>query len=420
MRIFFSGIGGVGIGPLAEIAHQAGADVVGSDRSPSLMTTELQEQHISIEIGEQTGDFLQAEHGRQPFDYFVYTSALKPDHPELVIAHRLGIPTMKRDGMIARILALKNQKLIAVAGTHGKTTTTGMIIWAAQQLGIAMSHSIGTNLSFAPSGVFNEKSDFFVYEADEFDRNFLHFTPYISVITSIDYDHPDTYPTRHDYLRAFNDFIENSQQTILWQHDATELGANDSSLQVIADSVALEHLDLSGTYLRKNAFLVERALLTLFPELHYHDVIAALNSFPGTVRRFEKLSENIYSDYAHHPTEIAATVQRASEISDAVVVVYQPHQNRRQHELLHEYGNCFEGVQKVYWLPTYLSREDETFDILTPEQLISQIPNNNIFEPSQMDDTLWKKITAHQAAGDMVLAMSAGDLDEWLRNHVRS
>src|SRR5690606_24799052 len=125
------------------------------------------------------------------------------DHPELVAARLLGIKIAKRDELLAFILKEKGLKLIAITGTHGKTTTTGMLVWCLQNLGVPISYSVGSTLPFGPSGAFRPDSEYFVYECDEFDRNFLHFEPYLSVITSIEYDHPDTYPTENEYYDAF-------------------------------------------------------------------------------------------------------------------------------------------------------------------------------------------------------------------------
>ena len=185
MRIYFSGIGGVGIGPLSRIALSAGYDVCGSDKSPSLITDELEAAGIAISF-DQSGEYLQSEHKKAPFDWLIHTAALPDDHPELVLARELGIKTSKRDELLAQIIADKDLKLIAVAGTHGKTTTTSMLVWVMHQLQIPVSYSVGSTLSFAPSGEFDENSQFFVYECDEFDRNFLHFSPEINMITSID------------------------------------------------------------------------------------------------------------------------------------------------------------------------------------------------------------------------------------------
>lgn len=180
MNIYFSGIGGVGIGPLAEIARDAGYDVQGSDARASSITRELKESGIQIST-DQTGMFLDACHQKKPLDWFVHTAALPSDHPELLRARELGLRIAKRDELLSAIIADKGLQLIAIAGTHGKTTTTGMTVWTMQQLGIPVSYSVGTTLSFGPSGHYEPGSRYFVYECDEFDRNFLAFSPHLSL-----------------------------------------------------------------------------------------------------------------------------------------------------------------------------------------------------------------------------------------------
>ena len=206
MNVYFSGIGGVGIGPLAEIARDAGHTIFGSDLGEGLVTEELRKQGVEVNIG-QDGTFLKTVQATTPLDWFVYTAALPENHPELVLAKQIGIRTGKRDEFLADFLEQHNLKLIAIAGTHGKTTTTGMAVWSFLQRGIPVSYSIGTTVSFGPSGKYDPDSEYFVYECDEYDRNFLHFNPYISLITSVDYDHPDTYPTEKSYYDAINQFI---------------------------------------------------------------------------------------------------------------------------------------------------------------------------------------------------------------------
>lgn len=393
MNIYFSGIGGVGIGPLAEIANDAGYTVFGSDASPSLVTRELQEKGIGVSFS-QDGSFLKEIHETSPLDWFVYTAALPADHPELLLAQRLGIKTAKRDELLAHILQEKNLKLLAVAGTHGKTTTTGMLVWALQQLGIPVSYSIGTTLSWGSSGKYDLASQYFVYECDEFDRNFLHFHPYLSIITNTDYDHPDTYPTLEDYTAAFAQFEQQSQIVIKDVNENTEV-------------------TLAGKHNRHNASLVLKALQELAIA---GDQLAAINSFPGTNRRFEKLGENLYSDYGHHPVEIAATLQLARELSDHVVLIYQPHQNVRQHEIRTQYTNdIFKDAEVVYWLPTYLSREDSNLPVLTPAELSEHVSNAKVAE---LNDALWETVQKAREKGKLVLCMGAGSIDSWLREKV--
>lgn len=415
MNIYFSGIGGVGIGPLAEIAYDAGYSVQGSDATDGLLTRELRGRGIRITIG-QDGSFLSSCHTEAPIDWFVYTAALPDDHPELALARQLGIKTAKRDELLAHIIKEKDLQLIAVAGTHGKTTTTGMLVWTMQQLGIPVSYSVGTTLSFGPSGKYDPNSKYFIYECDEFDRNFLHFSPHLSLITSIDYDHPDTYPTESSYLAAFHQFMAQSDMTIMWKPDGDLVHSDEVKGWLLGNDEVME-IHLPGAHNRRNATLVAKAIEYL--RLDDHDkVITSLQSFPGTDRRFERLDDNLYSDYGHHPVEIAATLQLAREVSDDVILVYQPHQNVRQHEIRDQYTNQFELAEKVYWLPTYLSREDPSLPILTPYELTQSITNRRAVFSANLDNELWQIIQAARQDGKLVLGMGAGSIDDWLRERL--
>lgn len=412
MNIFFSGIGGVGLGPLALLAHDAGHTVSGSDAAASLTTEALINQAIPVHIGQNDG-FLEEINQAQPIDLFVYTAALPLNHPELVKAQELGIKTVKRDELLARIIQEKGLKLIAVSGTHGKTTTTGMLVWAFKQLGIPISYSIGTTISFGPSGRYDPASEYFVYECDEFDRNFLHFSPELSLVTSLGYDHSDTYPTKDDYRQAFSQFLRQSAHGIGWYHDLRQLPELPVEKLWLLQDAEVMPVKLAGEHYRLNATLALKAL----EYLGFDHSPALLESFPGTNRRFEKLADNLYSDYGHHPTEIAATLQMARELSDHVVLVYQPHQNIRQYEVKGLYRNCFKDAEKIYWLPTYLSREDPTLAVLTPEELTADISNKESIQIADINDELWTLLELHRANGDLVLAMGAGSIDGWVRSH---
>lgn len=415
MNIFFSGIGGVGIGPLAEIALDCGFTVQGSDTSESVITKALRGRGIVISIG-QDGVFLQACHDQTPIDWFVHTSALPNDHPELLLAHQLGIKTAKRDELLAHIIKEKQLKLIAIAGTHGKTTTTGMLVWTLQQLDIPISYSVGSTLNFGPSGMFDERSEFFIYECDEFDRNFLHFSPFLSLITSIDYDHSDTYPTKDDYKNSFHQFIDQSSMTIMWQEDGEKVDTTGADGWILRKDEVLP-VALAGAHNRRNATLIAKATeyLSLSSKTETLEILAR---FPGTNRRFEHLSDNLYSDYGHHPIEIAATLQLARELSDHIVLVYQPHQNIRQHEIRHEYTHCFELAEQIYWLPTYLSREDPTLPILSPDELIKDITNKESIHVTDFGAELWSHIEEARANNKLVLVMGAGTIDAWTREQL--
>jgi UDP-N-acetylmuramate--alanine ligase len=416
MNIYFCGIGGVGLGPLAEIARDAGHMVSGSDAKPSPVTEELARSGIAIST-DQTGQYLDEQHQLHSIDWFIYTSALPPDHPELVRAKELGIKTGKRDELINQIITAHNLKLIAVAGTHGKTTTTAMVVWTLQQFGIPVSYSVGTTLAWGASGQFDPQAQFFVYECDEFDRNFLHFSPYLSLVTSIDYDHPDTYPTQADYADAFTQFLGRSQHAIMWQHDTTVIDVNPPRTAWCLNDSEILDLRIAGTHNRSNATLVVKACEYLkigTTEQATTNVV----SFPGSSRRFERLADNLYTDYGHHPVEIAATLQLARELSDHVVLVYQPHQNTRQHTVRSSYTTCMEQAEEIYWLPTFQTREDSQLPILTPEQLIERLTNKDNVIISDLNDELWQHIQAARANGKLVLCMGAGTIDGWVRQQL--
>lgn len=413
MNIYFSGIGGVGLGPLAEIALDAGHTVSGSDPTDGLMTDHLLGRGVAVSH-DQTGDFLSQQHSQFAIDWFVYTAALPDHHPELVLAKKLGIKTSKRDELLSYIIQEKNMKLIAITGTHGKTTTTAMTVWAMRQLQVPVSYSVGTTLTFGPSGHFDPASEYFVYECDEFDRNFLHFHPHLSLIPSIDYDHPDTYPTQDDYDAAFRQFVDQSDFTILWEKNGARIGDSKNTWQLGEHDVA--DVQLAGEHYRRNASLVVKAM----EKLHIPgDAVAALNQFPGVDRRFEKLADNLYTDYGHHPVEIAATLQLARELSQDVVLVYQPHQNVRQHEMIDLYTDCFEKASEVYWLATYLTREDPNLPVLTPQQLSKKVTNLDSIHLADLDDDLWATIESARKRGALVLCMGAGTIDDWVRDRLK-
>lgn len=413
MNIYFSGIGGVAIGPLSEIAADAGHTVQGSDKSPGLVTERMKRRGIPFFIGEQDGMFLQERHEKQPIDWFIYTAALPADHPELLLAKKLGIKTAKRDELIAYIIKEKNLKLIAIAGTHGKTTTTGMIVWLAKYFSLPISYSVGTTLTWGPSGRYVPGSEYFIYECDEFDRNFLHFNPFVSIVTSLEYDHPDTYPTEEEYVAAFRQFSKQSQKLFTWQEYESIFGT-DTHVHYLDETAS--SLRLHGEHNRRNASLILAALESFgLPAKYAAD---GLNKFPGTDRRFERLDENIYTDYGHTPSEISATLQMAREVSDRVALIYQPHQNVRQYKIKDEYtSEVFQDADVVYWLPTYLSREDPNLSVLTPEELTVKLPRESL-HIADFTDELWRTITHLRNDGYLVLIMGAGAVDTWTREQL--
>ena len=409
MKIYISGISGTGMGPLALMAKDAGLEVLGSDLNKGAIYEELVKAGIKVFIGKQDGEFLREN--LEGLDWFVYTSALSEDHPELLAAKEAGVKVTKRDDFTAFLVEKLGLKMVAVAGTHGKTTTTSMIIWAALKLGLPVSYVVGTTLGFAPSGSYHSGDKYFIYEADEYDRNFLKFHPWTAVITYVSYDHPDIYSTREEYVRAFLQFEGQSENVMRAEHSTKR------------------EFKLAGAARRTDAELAFRAIKMMSSdeakkgkmpssEVEFDEILeATLNDFPGVGRRFERLADGIYTDYAHHPEEIAATVEMAQEQAEmdglkGVVVVYQPHQNTRQHEVREGYSEAFNGVTKVFWLPTYLTRENPELKVLKPEELYEGI---DVAETAELDDGLFDEILKWRDDGYLVILMTAGPADGWLR-----
>lgn len=415
MNIYFSGIGGVGVGPLAMLAQDAGHNVFGSDREKSQTYNDLSGRGIELST-DQSGAFIREIHENNELDLLIYSSAIPDDHPELLIAHEYGITIAKRDDLLNQLIKYKNLKLLAVSGTHGKTSTTGMFIWVMKELGLPISYSVGTRLSFGPAAKYDKDSEYFVYEADEFDRNMLKFKPFVAVITSLDYDHPDTYEDETDYHDSFQQFVDQSDSAIAWRG----LNLDGDNLTLLED--VSPEINLPGNHNKANGTLVLETIRKLLPEQDEKAVLLAINSFPGTARRFEELAPGLYTDYAHHPVEITSTIELARELNDNVVVIYQPHQNIRQHQLAKSggYRDSFSGAKKVYWLPTYLSREDKDLAVLSPAELIDTTDKSSEYIPSEMNEKLTESIKADLESGTMVIAMSAGDLDGWIRDLVDS
>lgn len=403
MKIYISGISGTGMGPLALMAKKAGIEVCGSDLHEGAIYQELVNAGIEVKIGEQDGEFLR-EKIKGGVEWFVHTSALPADAPELLVAQETGLRISKRDNLTEFLVQKLGLKMVAVAGTHGKTTTTSMIVWAGIELGLPVAYIVGSTLGFAPSGAYKEGDKYFIYEADEYDRNFLKFHPWLAVITSISYDHPDIYKTPEEYREVFDEFKSQSEKII------SEIDFSD--------------FKLVGEARRYDAGLALETILQMVKnedlEISKNEVIEILNKFPGVGRRFEKLADGIYTDYAHHPEEIKATMDVALDEMEmqgkkGVVVVYQPHQNTRQHEVQDLYYDAFIGAEKIFWLPTYLTREDESLPILKPLDFINGLNNAEVAEPVELSDELWQQIQKYRDDGFLVILMTAGPADEWLR-----
>lgn len=422
MHVYFSGIGGTGIGPLAVIAKTAGFNVSGSDKQSSKYTEYLAQKGIDVHIGQQDENYIRALHEERPIDWFVYSSALpleNPNHPELSFVNSAKIKHSKRDGFLSYFLSEKNLHLIAFAGTHGKTSSTAMAIWVAKQLDIPISYSVGAKLSFGDMGHYVTDSTYFMYECDEFDKNFLSFNPNLSVLTKVDWDHHEQYSTRSRYIAAFQEFVQKSEQVFAHNEEITYLSLEkQKNVHTIPDRF-LDMITLKGEHNRRNAAGVI-AVMQAISNHSLDDIITAINTYPGSSRRFEELAPNIYSDYAHTPEEVAATLQLAREYGKPIVVAYEPLTNRRQHYMLNQYKDIFKNLEKLYWLPSYLAREDPNQRVIAPAEFVATIDESAHAAPAQKDSSLKSELQFAARNGAIVLLLAGGggsSLDEWARSN---
>jgi UDP-N-acetylmuramate--alanine ligase len=187
---------------------------------------------------------------------------------------------------------------------------------------------------------------------------------------------------------------------------------------ILGDNEVLD-IKLPGAHNRRNATLVVKTFEAI-GITSTQQVLDTLAIFPGTDRRFERLADNLYTDYGHHPVEIAATLQLARELSEHVVLVYQPHQNVRQHEIRDQYTDTFVLAEHVYWLPTYLAREREDQPLLTPAELTLDITNKKDITASDLNSDLWNNIQQARKEGKLVLCMGAGTIDKWVRDLLKA
>ncbi len=448
-RVHFIGIGGTGISAIARVMLESGYDVTGSDRALSPLAAGLQAAGASIYIGHAAENVAGA-------DWVVRSSAVPDDNPEIQAALAAGIPVYKRSDMIDHLM--ENKIVIAVAGTHGKTTTTAMITWILHRLGQDPSFIVGGTLNNLGVNAHAGKGKAFVIEADEYDRMFLGLKPRYAVVTNIEHDHPDCYPTPAEFRAAFVDFgklvanhgaligcgedmgaIElmtemqlEGKRTIgyrIAEDQSTESGewilaqkvnANSqggftfNALVRMKSSIHISNIQLQVPGLHNVRNALAALAVTHLMGLDLKQAALALGEFKGTGRRFELRGESggvtVIDDYAHHPTEIRATLDaaRARYPSRRIWAVWQPHTYSRTQSLFDEFVLSFGEADRVIVSEIYAAREPK--QNFSAAQLVEAMSNPAVeFVPTlpEIRDHLLK----HLQPGDVVLVLSAGDAD---------
>ena len=444
-RIHLIGIGGTGLSAIARVLIEMGHTVSGSDRAESSFTRDLQSAGVTIHIGHSPENVVGA-------DLVVRSSAIPDDNPEVSAARAARIPVLKRADFLGSLMDGKTG--IGVAGTHGKTTTTAMIAWILTELDQDPSFIVGGVLTNLGVNARAGKGSTFVIEADEYDRMFLGLNPTIEVVTNIEHDHPDCYPTLADMQAAFMEFVHHlpvdgtliacsedpgSYELLLKAEkigkavlayglkpassDGREMDAYTSvtavngkggftfSASVLGNPVTVE-LQVPGKHNILNAL----AALTVAQliGLPLPGAAEALGRFSGTGRRFEVRGEVngivVIDDYAHHPTEIQATLAAARYRypRSTIRVVWQPHTYSRTQVLLEEFANSFDNADEVIVTEIYAAREPK--QDFSSRQVVDAMhhPAQFIADLSEVSNYL----ISHLRPGDVLLVLSAGDADQ--------
>jgi UDP-N-acetylmuramate--alanine ligase len=439
-KLHFVGIGGIGMSGIAEILLDQGFSVTGSDRAPSENTERLSQLGATVKIGHAAGN-LDAD-----VDALVYSSAVGPDNPEVAEAQRRKIPVIRRAEMLAEVMRLKYG--IGIAGTHGKTTTTSMVSLVLMEGGIDPTVIVGGRLrGLAGSNARLGKGEFIVVEADEFDRSFLSITPTIAVLTTLETDHLDCYRDLDDIKSAFVQFAakvpfygfvvlcmdEPALQDIMPKirnkiityglNSQADLQAvdlvhrkNTTRFIAVRDGKDLGEIELQipGKHNVQNALAAIAVGLEL--NVPFASVKAGIEKFTGVFRRWEVKAEvngiTVVDDYAHHPTEIRATLAAAKAgWRRRVIGVFQPHLYSRTRDFYDEFGRAFFNADVLVLTDVYPAREEPIQGV--SGELIANAARE--FGHKQVRYIPEKKsvpgyLMSIVQPGDMVITMGAGDI----------
>ena len=433
--IHFIGIGGSGMSGIARILIGMGHKVTGSDLRDTDNVAALRELGAEIFIGHDES------HLGNP-DTVVVTSALWPTNPEYLLAQKRGIPVIHRSQALA-YLTSKN-RVVAVAGAHGKTTSTGMIITGLLKLGIDPSFVNGGVIAALNSSSAKGDSELFVIEADESDGSFLHYDTAVALITNVDADHLDHYGSEDAFEREFARFAEGAKEFIAINSDdpgakrVTRLITDKRVLTFGYDkhaTVRLFDVDASGAEVtfsvevdsqvfrgeltipgEHNAINAAGALAVLYGlGFDPADALQAIGHFRGTDRRFqlhgERRGVRVYDDFAHHPTEVSAALKAARAVvgSGNLITVFQPHLYSRTRMMHDQFAQALAASDQVVVLDIYAARED-------PEPGVTGVLVADSFENQSQVHYVpnWDDAPAVAAAlagpGDFILTMGCGDV----------
>jgi UDP-N-acetylmuramate--alanine ligase len=390
-RIWFVGIGGAGMSALALVARAWGAEVGGSDRVRSSYVERLEAAGIPVTVGHDAA--------KVPEDAeIVVSSAIAPDNPELADSRVRGARTRMRGELLAELVALGPS--IVVAGAHGKTTTAGMIAFCLDRLGDDPTFLIGGEIPQL-GGNARAGEGWLVAEGDESDRSLELLRPQIAVLTNVELDHHATFGSEAELRELFEGWL-----------DAAPASVRGEELE----PAALE-LAVPGEHNRRNAATALAALE--LAGVDQEEAERVLPEFRGAGRRFDARGEaagvRVYDDYAHHPSEIAATLAAAREAVDGgrVLVVFQPHLFSRTRHLANDLGAALAGADAVAVADVYAAREDPVAGVsgkLVVDALAAARPGMPLAWTPSLEDAA-RFLSRRARAGDLVLTIGAGDVE---------
>lgn len=432
-HIHFIGIGGSGMFPMVQILHSEGFYITGSDNNETETTKIERKMGIPVTLG-------QAAENIEGADLIVYTAAIMSDNPELIAAKASGVPCLERSDMLG-LLTRRYSKAVCVAGTHGKTTTSAMIAQTLLEGGFDPSAFIGGKVKALGGSGRAGKSDIFVVEACEFVDTFLKLSNDISVILNIDNDHLDYFGSIENSIKSFRKFASNSTGPVIvngddantmkavegldkeiitfgWSNKNDYYAADVRFLGGAKSGYTLMHhgkpiceirLSIPGKHNILNSMAC--AVVCLYLGMNPEEMAEHIDKFPGAGRRFEILGEvngiTIADDYAHHPTEIAATLKAAKEMDfHEVWAVFQPFTYSRTALLMDDFVTALSVADHVVMSEIMGSREKNTYNIYTKD-LAEKIPGSVWFNTfKEMADYTM----SHAKPGDLVITLGCGDV----------
>ncbi len=441
-HIHLIGIGGAGLSAIAKVLIEQGFTVSGSDRHETPMLTMLKNIGVQVFVGHAPQNILGA-------DLIIRSSAIPDNNSEVIAALEQGIPVQKRRDFLSTLT--QGKRTIAIAGSHGKTTTTAMLVWMFHNMGLDPSFISGGIVSQLSTNAHAGKDDFFIIEADEYDYMFLSLYPEVAIITNVEHDHPDCFPTPADYQAAFKTFIEQVQpggsviiccdnpesQALISKPLPARINAygygTSENAHYFADQIELIHgyyqFDLifkNGSGWVKNLGSVKlnlpgyhnvlnaTAALGVVHQLNLSlvEAIQSLETFSGVGRRFELLGTaadiTIIDDYGHHPSEIAATLEAAHSRypNHRIWAVWQPHTYTRTQNLSEEFIKSLSLADKILVLKIYAAREASTG--YSSKAIASLLPRDKADYADNFDEA-FDYLLSHLSANDIAIFFSAGD-----------